>query len=783
MLRRPTLLLPFVLIACATAPRVLHEDPALERVIADLRPYITRQLVEMGIPGACIAVLDVDPASGARRLWVEGFGQPVNSAAGALPASLDPVGMPASAVHRVASISKLFADTAAMVLVERGLLDLDAPVSRYLPDFQPHNPFDGEVTLRHLMGHRAGIVRESPVGHYFDPTEPTLQATVASLNETSLVHAPGSRYKYSNPGIGVVGAVVAAVTGQSFEAAVDALVLEPLGLTDSDFRARPDLVARQAEGVMWTYDGRAVPTPGFAFGYGPAANLRSTVLDLVTFAASWLPGSEPRVLRPETQERMWKLPAGNKRGCGLGFFVNELEGVRTVGHGGAVYGFASMLAAMPDEGIAVAVVCTKDFGNAVADAIADRAMLAVLGNRRGEALEPPVYPQPVGVERARKLAGTWLCGEHWVELKERDGELYYDPNIGVRTRLRALPDGSLISDDPLSMGSRKLRELPDGRLHDGMVPYERDSEVPAPCPEELRPYLGEYGWDHNVLVVYEDHGKLGVLIEWVVRDLLDRVGEDRYLFPGGMYRGDVLRFERDDRGEVVAAIVGGARFPRRPGPTAGTFRIDPVRPIPELIEQARAAAGPPDPRPRRLRDFDLLDLRALGDTLKLDVRYATANNFLGHAIYPAAIAKLQRPAAGALRRVQESLAQLGLGLVVFDAYRPWWVTKVFYDATPESMKHFVANPNNGSRHNRGCAIDLSLYDLATGEVIEMPSGYDEFTARAYPDYPGGTSRQRFYRELLRRAMEAQGFAVYEYEWWHFDFHEWRQYPLGNEVLQ
>jgi len=134
-------------------------------------------------------------------------------------------------------------------------------------------------------------------------------------------------------------------------------------------------------------------------------------------------------------------------------------------------------------------------------------------------------------------------------------------------------------------------------------------------------------------------------------------------------------------------------------------------------------------------------------------------------------------------RVRRALAAKGFGLWVFDAYRPWSVTKVFFEATPKELRHFVADPSQGSRHNRGCAVDLTLYDLATGAVVPMPSGYDEFTARAYPDYPGGTSRQRHCREVLRRAMEAEGFTVYEHEWWHFDYAEWRRYPVGNVPLE
>ncbi len=140
---------------------------------------------------------------------------------------------------------------------------------------------------------------------------------------------------------------------------------------------------------------------------------------------------------------------------------------------------------------------------------------------------------------------------------------------------------------------------------------------------------------------------------------------------------------------------------------------------------------------------------------------------------------MQRPAAEALVRAHRALAAYGYGILIHDAYRPWYVTKMFWDATPEDMKIFVANPANGSRHNRGAAVDLTLYDLQSGNPIEMVGTYDEFTERSYPNYMGGTSRQRWHRELLRRVMEDQGFNVYEFEWWHFDHEDWEKYPIMN----
>jgi zinc D-Ala-D-Ala dipeptidase len=178
-----------------------------------------------------------------------------------------------------------------------------------------------------------------------------------------------------------------------------------------------------------------------------------------------------------------------------------------------------------------------------------------------------------------------------------------------------------------------------------------------------------------------------------------------------------------------------------------------------------------------VRDLDLVEIVRLDATFRLDIRYAGRNNFLGYAVYPEARAFLQRPAAEALVRVHERLKRQGYGLLIFDAYRPWSVTKLFWDETPAEKRNFVADPKKGSRHNRGCAVDLTLFGLETGEEVAMPSGYDEFSERAYRDYGGGTDESRRLRDLLRHAMETQGFTVNRFEWWHFDYKDWESYPI------
>jgi D-alanyl-D-alanine dipeptidase len=191
-------------------------------------------------------------------------------------------------------------------------------------------------------------------------------------------------------------------------------------------------------------------------------------------------------------------------------------------------------------------------------------------------------------------------------------------------------------------------------------------------------------------------------------------------------------------------------------------------------------SGPPVEH-GEFKPTDLVELVKLDPELKLDIRYAGTNNFMHRQMYPEARAFLQRPAAEALVRAQQSLKAKGYGLLIFDGYRPWSVTKAFWDAATSEQRRieFVANPKNGSRHNRGCAVDLTLFDLASGKPVPMPSGYDEFSERAYPNYSGGTAKERANRDLLRREMEAQGFTVYKAEWWHFDYNDWRHYRIQN----
>ena len=175
------------------------------------------------------------------------------------------------------------------------------------------------------------------------------------------------------------------------------------------------------------------------------------------------------------------------------------------------------------------------------------------------------------------------------------------------------------------------------------------------------------------------------------------------------------------------------------------------------------------------KNKELVEIRKYIPNIRLDIRYAGKNNFAKQAVYKQARAFARLPVVEALKNVQKELNKSGLGLKIFDGYRPYSVTVKFFAIA--SDKSFVANPKDGSRHNRGCAIDLTLVNLRTGKELEMPSPYDSFSAAAASDFMDLPAASIKNRELLRSIMEKNGFRVLNNEWWHFDFNGWKYFEL------
>jgi serine beta-lactamase-like protein LACTB len=785
---RGSLLFLVVFPSAAFAQPATEAAPKYAEPIKALEVFINREVEDKRLSALSIALVDDQ-----QIVWARGFG--FADREGKKPATAD-------TVYRVGSVSKLFTDIAVMQLVEKGDLDLDAPVTKYLPDFKPKNQFDKPITLRMLMAHRSGLIREPPVGSYFHDDDPPLDKMVESLNGIPLVYEPGKKIKYSNAAIATVGYALEKTQKQPFAKYVQEKVLDPLGMKRSAFGPRPDLIKNLAAATMWTYHGREFPAPTFELGMAPAGCTYSTVNDLARFMTVIFAGGKG-ILKPATLEQMLseQFPEQQSKEkekddgprYGIGFRIGELDKIKRIGHGGAIYGFATDLAFLPTQKLGAVVVASRDVANPVVSRIADEAlrlMRAVKDNKKLPAIE---ISTPLKPAEALALAGRYRAKEKEFDLVERSGKLWMFPaKGGLRVEIRKLGN-DLVTDDIVGTGTKFERKGDKLRFEKG--DYEKVRvEKPDACPKEFLDLIGEYGWDHNTLYIFEKDGLLHCNIEWVFIYPLtpEKIGPDSparrrdiFNFPDhGLYHGEKVVFKRDANGKVIGVEAASVYFKRRhiDGEDGVSFSITPEKPVDQLMKAALA-----DKPPAEKGDFraaELVDVAKLDPTILFDLRYAKGTNFLRVPLYPASARPyLQKPAAEALVKVNARLKKDGYGLLIFDAYRPWHVTKVFWDATPVKWHHFVADPSKGSRHNRGCAVDLALYDLETKSEVPMVSGFDEFSDRSYPDYLGGTSLQRWHRDHLRRAMEAEGFAVYEAEWWHFDYKDWKSYAIGNQSFQ
>lgn len=172
---------------------------------------------------------------------------------------------------------------------------------------------------------------------------------------------------------------------------------------------------------------------------------------------------------------------------------------------------------------------------------------------------------------------------------------------------------------------------------------------------------------------------------------------------------------------------------------------------------------------------ELIEIKKAIPNIKLDIRYATKNNFMKQVMYKQARAFARKPVVESLKKIQRELNKKGYGLKIFDGYRPYAITVEFYKKA--SDKNFVANPAKGSKHNRGCAVDLTLIDLKTGKEVAMTTPYDSFSAAAAANYEPVSAEVKKNRDLLIATMKKYQLNVLDNEWWHYDFSGWQQYDL------
>ncbi|MDI6738873.1 MAG: M15 family metallopeptidase [Candidatus Edwardsbacteria bacterium] len=300
---------------------------------------------------------------------------------------------------------------------------------------------------------------------------------------------------------------------------------------------------------------------------------------------------------------------------------------------------------------------------------------------------------------------------------------------------------------------------------------------PAPCPERWLGLIGKYAEleGKRSFLALEKDGSLQLLD--TAYHVLREAGRDSFLLADGT----AVVFARDTLGNGAACRVNDSSYARKFFPDQGGMvsQLTAGLPLDSLWIEANRASPPAEKR--RFAKPDLADIKSFAPDIRTDLAFAGPRNSCGFALYDRDVALLQRPAARALGRAQQRLKKLGYGLLISDAYRPWHVTKFLYLAAPPEQRRFYADPQAGSHHNRGTAVDITLVELAAGREADMGYGPGEFSERATADYPGGTSLSRWHRLLLRRAMAAEGFRGLRKEWWHFRHISKKRYPINNLV--
>ncbi len=491
---------------------------------------------------------------------------------------------------RIGSITKTFTAVAIMQLVERGLVDLDVDVSEYLPGFQPVNPFVGResgpfgshISLRKLMSHTAGIVREPKSGHYLDAHRPPLADTVAELATSTLKQDPsaGSMH-YSNAGIAVVGLVIEKVSKKSYADYISETILKPLQMSDTSAGMADGIRERLAPADMWTLEGDS-PAPVFSLGGSPAGNIFSTNRDMARYAQCLLRGGfTPHgdvLVSPASLREMWtpigKRPSNHDKtlnGYGLCFGVGDMDGWTSVGHGGAVYGYASQMTLLPQAGFGVLIFATLDFANQIASRLAnDGLRLALSESKMGKRPQMTPIPPAITGEQFSTLPGLYRHAESGevVEVKEKAGKLYL-MGEGVPLQIRPTAGDAFVIDGRIygrgaDYPHMSLAFPQADTLHWKGQDWSKVDSLPAEqVPPEIAVHLGEYGPDFNITYLTYRHGQLKCLIEYFCTHGCEPVDNGRFRMRGLLYEEEILELGAVDEQGREGIRVGPMFLERR----------------------------------------------------------------------------------------------------------------------------------------------------------------------------------------------------------------------------
>jgi CubicO group peptidase (beta-lactamase class C family) len=537
----------------AAAPLTRSTDYA--KSIAALEKSIRAELSEHKLHGMAVALVDDQ-----KIIYAAGFGN-----------------VKRDSIFRAGSISKLFNATAVMQLVEQGKLDLDAPIKAYGPQFQMVVPFENApaITVRQLLCHRSGMIRETPVGGYFDFREPGLAATVNSIRSCVLVNPPNTKTRYSNVGPSIAGQIVATVTGADYARYQQQHLLKPLGMTSSSYMLAGIDRQRLATSYMQVADGHGgfieQEAPVFDLGTIPAGNLFTTAEDLARFVSMLAAGGKAggrQVVSPATLAQMWTPQlVKEETGFGLGFMVGKFRNHKAISHNGAVYGHSASLILLPESKVGVVLLCNEDIVNGNVGRLANLALGLMLEAKFGEPMTPPPVPIDLDAAALAPFVGEYESANTWAAFEVQEGRL-----IGKL-------GGQLVRLIPI--GAQKF--LVDGRTADrSPVTFERGAADKAtsfvtsagqrfvrvasssaePC-RLWKSYVGSYGPSFIPLVVSVRNGHLYAMTENLCDYRLTPVNRNVFAMPAGLYADEHLVFLTDLNGKVLGVNLANMVLPRR----------------------------------------------------------------------------------------------------------------------------------------------------------------------------------------------------------------------------
>jgi serine beta-lactamase-like protein LACTB len=523
--------------------------------ITQFREIVQEELKQGILTGVSVALVDDQ-----RVVLVDGFGMADKQRQ--IPAD-------ATTIYRVGSISKLFTAMSVMQMVEHGKLDLDAPITNYLPGFRIANPFVNAkaVTLRQLMCHRSGLVRESPIGGYFDPHQPTVEASIGSLAGCALVNPPGKKTRYSNIGVTVVGQIVATAAEQEFAPYQQENIFKPLGMKQSAWQMNDRLRQKLAAGYMRVADKQGgfyhTQAPTFELGTIPAGNLYSNAQDMARFASMIMAegkAGEQQLIRADTLQSMFEPQLiDDESGFGLGFYVGEFADHKSVRHTGAVYGFSCSIVVLPEPGVAAIVLANEDIVSGPVRKISEAGLALLLEAKTGQAIPSPPKAISLDQEQLAKFVGHYESPSYWAEIKVDNGSLTADIS-GQPMRLTAIGPSKFEADGRFA--HRAVLEFKTGEEREllrfevlGQKFGKVDTANVTPIPATWRKYLGSYGPEFIPLVVSVRHGHLYAMTENMVDYRLTPSNQQVFAMPEGLYADEHVVFQIDTNGKVPAACL------------------------------------------------------------------------------------------------------------------------------------------------------------------------------------------------------------------------------------